>query len=84
MFGGEETRIICIALIVLISVLLLQGDLHVGKEPIVSGVAQGLANYLNVDPTIIRVAWGVLILVDWLAVVPYVIGHVALKPTLKN
>ncbi len=34
-----------------------------GKNQIIGGVCAGVAHYFDIDPTIVRVVWGVLALI---------------------
>ena len=40
---------------------------------IIAGVASGVANYFNIDPTIVRVLWALTILFGGLGVIVYLI-----------
>ena len=38
-----------------------------------AGVCAGIADYLNMDPTVIRVLWAVISLFAWVGVIAYII-----------
>lgn len=44
------------------------------KDKKVFGVCAGLANYFNIDPTIVRIIWAVLILACGTGLVAYIIA----------
>lgn len=45
------------------------------SDRMLAGVCAGIADYLRLDPTLIRVGFAVLVLVSWgLALVAYLIG----------
>lgn len=44
----------------------------IGNEKKIAGVCGGIANYLNCDPTIIRVIWAVAILTWGVGLVAYI------------
>ena len=47
------------------------------SDRMVAGVCAGIAEYLRLDPTLIRVGFAVLVLVSWgLALVAYVLGWI--------
>lgn len=43
------------------------------KNKMVAGVCSGLANYLNIDPTFIRLIWAIAIFALGIGVLPYII-----------
>ncbi|MGH2725265.1 MAG: PspC domain-containing protein [Actinomycetota bacterium] len=47
------------------------------NDRVVAGVAGGMAQYLGIDPTLIRVAWVVAILMGW-GILAYVILWIVL------
>ncbi|HLU32795.1 MAG TPA: PspC domain-containing protein [Natronosporangium sp.] len=47
------------------------------SDRMVAGVCAGIAEYLRLDPTLIRVGFAVLVLISWgLALVAYVLGWI--------
>ena len=44
-----------------------------GRDQKIGGVCAGLANYFDIDPTIVRVIWGVLALCYGAGIVAYLI-----------
>ena len=44
-----------------------------GKDQKIGGVCAGLANYFDIDPTIVRVIWGVLAFCYGASIVAYLI-----------
>ena len=53
-------------------------------DTILGGVAAGLANYLNTDPALVRIAWAILVpLTGGAALIAYVVGWVVVpeEPT---
>ena len=44
-----------------------------GKDQKIGGVCAGLAHYFDIDPTIVRVIWGVLALCYGAGIVAYLI-----------
>ena len=44
-----------------------------GKDQIIGGVCAGVANYFDIDPTIVRVIWGVLAFCYGAGVLAYLI-----------
>ena len=44
-----------------------------GKDQKIGGVCAGVANYFDIDPTIVRVIWGVLALCYGAGVLAYLI-----------
>ena len=43
------------------------------KNKMLAGVCSGLAKYLNMDPTVIRVIWAVLSLFAFVGVIAYIV-----------
>ena len=48
--------------------------LHKGSDKKIAGVCSGVAEYFNIDPTIVRIIWGVLILVYGVGLIAYIIA----------
>ena len=46
-------------------------------DRVIAGVAGGMAEYLGIDPTLIRVAWAIAILMGW-GILAYVILWIVL------
>lgn len=44
-----------------------------GRDQKIGGVCAGLANYFDIDPTIVRVIWGILIICYGVGLIPYLI-----------
>jgi len=44
-----------------------------GRDKKIAGVCAGVANYLDMDPTIVRVIWGVLVCCYGVGIVAYII-----------
>ena len=44
-----------------------------GRDQKIGGVCAGVANYFNIDPTIVRVIWGVLAFCYGAGIVSYLI-----------
>ena len=44
-----------------------------GRDQKIGGVCAGVAHYFNIDPTIVRVIWGVLAFCDGAGIVAYLI-----------
>lgn len=44
-----------------------------GRDQKIAGVCAGVANYLDMDPTIVRVIWGVLAFCYGAGIVAYII-----------
>lgn len=44
-----------------------------GRDKKIAGVCAGVANYLDMDPTIVRVIWGVLAFCYGVGIVAYII-----------
>ena len=44
-----------------------------GRDKKIAGVCAGVANYFDMDPTIVRVIWGVLAFVYGAGIVAYII-----------
>ncbi len=44
-----------------------------GRDKKIAGVCAGVANYLDMDPTIVRVIWGVLAFCYGAGIVAYII-----------
>ena len=44
-----------------------------GNDTIICGVCSGIANYLNIDPTLIRLGWVALTFLGGSGVVAYII-----------
>ena len=44
-----------------------------GRDKKIAGVCAGVANYLDIDPTIVRVIWGVLAFCYGAGIVAYII-----------
>ncbi len=44
-----------------------------GEDTIVFGVCSGLAEYFNMDPTIMRIIWILLTCIYGVGVIPYII-----------
>ena len=44
-----------------------------GRDQQIAGVCAGVANYLDMDPTIVRVIWGVLAFCYGVGIVAYII-----------
>ena len=44
-----------------------------GSDQKIAGVCAGVANYFDMDPTIVRVIWGVLAFCDGAGIVAYII-----------
>ena len=43
------------------------------RNRMVAGVCGGIAEYFNVDPTVVRIAWAILSIVGALGILAYVI-----------
>ena len=43
------------------------------SDGIIGGVCGGVANYFNIDPTIVRVAWGIATFVYGIGLLTYVL-----------
>ena len=43
------------------------------KNRMAAGVCAGIADYLNMDPTVIRVLWAVISLFAWVGIIAYFI-----------
>ncbi|NCP72116.1 PspC domain-containing protein [archaeon] len=55
------------------------------KDVIIGGVAGGLANYFNVDPVFIRLAWVILLFVSFgLMLLVYIIMWIVAPVDPKN
>ncbi len=50
--------------------------LHKGQDRKIFGVCSGVAEYFNIDPTIVRLIWGVLILVYGVGLAVYIIAAI--------
>ena len=46
------------------------------KDKILGGVCGGVANYLGIDPTIVRVVWILLALAYGLGLIAYIVGWI--------
>lgn len=44
-----------------------------GRDQKIAGVCAGVANYLDIDPTIVRVVWGVLAFAYGAGILAYII-----------
>ena len=44
-----------------------------GRDQKIAGVCAGVAHYLDMDPTIVRVIWGVLVCCYGVGIVAYII-----------
>ena len=54
------------------------------SDTIVGGVAAGVANYLNTDPALVRIAWGILVpLTGGAALVAYVVAWIVVPEEPK-
>lgn len=45
-----------------------------GQDRKIAGVCSGVAEYFNIDATIVRVAWGLLTLCYGVGLVAYIVG----------
>lgn len=43
------------------------------QNKLICGVCSGVAEYFNIDPTLIRIVWAVLILCAGFGILPYII-----------
>ncbi len=50
------------------------------RDCIIGGVAGGLAEYLDVDPTIVRILWVILAFLDGIGVLAYIIAWIIVPP----
>lgn len=50
------------------------------RDCIIGGVAGGLAEYLDVDPTIVRILWVLLAFADGIGVLAYIIAWIVVPP----
>ena len=44
------------------------------RDKKIAGVCSGIANYLNIDPTVVRVAWAILTLVYGAGLIGYIVA----------
>lgn len=45
-----------------------------GQDKKIAGVCSGVAEYFNIDATVVRVAWGLLTLCYGVGLVAYIVG----------
>ncbi len=50
----------------------------------IAGVCSGIADYLDVDPTVIRLAWILLVCCAGVGVVAYIIAALVIPSDMKN
>jgi len=55
-----------------------------GNEKVLGGVCGGIAEYYNVDPVLIRLAWIFLALLWGLGIVMYIIAWIAIPRNPKH
>ncbi|VRF80913.1 putative stress-responsive transcriptional regulator [Streptococcus pneumoniae] len=55
-----------------------------GRDKKIAGVCAGVAYYLDMDPTIVRVIWGVLTCCYGAGIVAYIILSPIIHPKSKN
>ena len=47
--------------------------LTLGDDKIIGGVCSGIAEYFDIDPTLVRLAWIILLFCDSIGILPYLI-----------
>lgn len=47
--------------------------LTLGNDKIIGGVCSGIAEYFNIDPTLVRLFWIILLFYDSIGILPYLI-----------
>jgi len=55
-----------------------------GKEKILGGVCGGIAEYFNVDPTIIRIIWILIVLGYGAGIIAYIIAWIIIPKNPKH
>lgn len=48
------------------------------SNKMICGVCAGIANYFNIDPTIVRLIWALLILCAGTGILAYIIGAIVI------
>lgn len=76
-------KLVFLALIVFIVVVRVTGEgrLYRSHDRIIFGVAAGLAEYFQVDPTMVRVIWAVSALYYGVGVGAYVLAWLIIPPS---
>ena len=54
------------------------------KDKIIDGVCGGVAEYFQIDPTIVRIIWGVSFLINGVGLWAYVIGAIVIPPNPEH
>jgi phage shock protein PspC (stress-responsive transcriptional regulator) len=54
----------------------MKNRLYRSKDKLVGGVCGGLGEYLNIDPTIVRIAFGFLLLFAGCGLLAYLLGWI--------
>ncbi len=47
--------------------------LTLGNDKIIGGVCSGIGEYLDIDPTLVRLAWIILLFCNGVGIVPYLL-----------
>jgi len=55
-----------------------------GKEKILGGVCGGIAEYFNIDPTIIRIIWILIVLGYGVGIIAYIIAWIIMPKNPKH
>ena len=55
-----------------------------GKEKILGGVCGGIAEYFNVDPTIIKIIWILIVLGYGAGIIAYIIAWIIIPKNPKH
>lgn len=78
----EVAKLVFFVLIVFIIVVTVtgKGKLYKSHDRILTGVAGGIADYLNVDPTMVRVIWGVSGLYYGVGAGAYILAWLIIPP----
>lgn len=78
----EVAKLVFVVLIVFVLVVTVtgRGKLYKSHDHIIVGVAGGIADYFHVDPTMVRVLWGVSALYYGVGVGAYILGWLIIPP----
>ena len=62
----------------------MQKRLTKGREKKLAGVCSGIAEYLDVDPTLIRIAWAIIALCFGTGLLVYIIAAIIMPESNDN
>ncbi len=54
--------------------------LTLGNDKIIGGVCSGLSEYFDIDPTLVRLAWIILLFCNVVGIVPYLLCWIIMPP----